>query len=534
MSKKLTTFALVGIAAILAATGCEKSTPPRHADDGEIVFAAQGLNFNVQTKVTPVTELATFNVLASTGTVGASETQAWAPVAVTKDGTDYLTGKYWPLTDQSYHFYASNASLTFGATGSTVTADGSTDIVVAYLPTPSFKEKNTLTFNHIYARVGNLTLNTQSGYTLSGVSATLKDGVSGGTYNIFSGNGQTDWTGWSALGAASDRALGAFSSSTTAPVSTNDLWLVPGDYTISVTYTLNKGDYSEQFTKTGTVSLVAGKTNTITATAVGGSASEIKFGVSVTAWSNNNIALEWTGFAGLQVAPGPLYYNGTSYEIKDSWNYDSYNSVYGKAAGSTLFSIQDMGELFEKADFSPSDGDIDNLLNPLNGWRLPTKTEIENMFISTSARNGSTVNGIAGAHWTTVSYNNKQSILFFPDNKTITGATLESVDSDEYENYLSENEINEYLAQGCVVFGYNVSGGIGEYYYEENFADEMNWGSYNLKYMTSTKANSTSFYGWSIDPQNYSPGGVYSDIVNYQIDVDCIGLTYMPVILVHQ
>ena len=28
MSKKLTTFALVGIAAILAATGCEKSTPP--------------------------------------------------------------------------------------------------------------------------------------------------------------------------------------------------------------------------------------------------------------------------------------------------------------------------------------------------------------------------------------------------------------------------------------------------------------------------------------------------------------------------
>ena len=293
MSKKLTRIALVGIAAILAATGCEKSTSPRHADDREIVFAAQGLNFNVQTKATPVTELATFNVLASTGTVGTSETQAWAPVAVTKNGSDYLTGKYWPLNDQNYHFYASNASLTFGATGSTVTADGSTDIVVAYLPSPSFKEKNTLTFNHIYARVGNFTLNTQSGYTLSGVSATLKDGVSGGTYNIFSGDGQTDGTSWSALSAASDRTLAGFSSSTTAPVSSNDLWLVPGDYTISVTYTLNKGDYSEQFTKTGTVSLVAGKTNTITATAVGGSATEIKFGVSVTAWTANQIEMEW-------------------------------------------------------------------------------------------------------------------------------------------------------------------------------------------------------------------------------------------------
>ena len=311
MKKSFYLFGLLAAAALMS-TGCEKSTPPRHADDGEIVFAAQGLNFNVQTKATPVTELATFNVLASTGTVGASETQAWAPVAVTKDGSDYLTGKYWPLTDQSYHFYASNASPTFGATGSTVTADGSTDIVVAYLPSPSFKEKNTLTFNHIYARVGNLTLNTQSGYTLSGVSATLKDGVSGGTYNIFSGNGQTDGTGWSGLSAASDRALGAFSSSTTAPVSSNDLWLVPGDYTISVTYTLNKGDYSEQFTKTGTVSLVAGKTNTITATAVGGSASEIKFGVSVTAWVLNDIVL------GFEQEPNYLILSGNA--IKSNIN----------------------------------------------------------------------------------------------------------------------------------------------------------------------------------------------------------------------
>ena len=435
--------------------------PPRHADDGEIVFAAQGLNFNVQTKVTPVTELATFNVLASTGTVGASETQAWAPVSVTKSGSDYLTGKYWPLTDQNYHFYASNASLTFGATGSTVTADGSTDIVVAYLPTPSFKEKNTLTFNHIYARVGSFTLNTQSGYTLSGVSATLKDGVSGGTYNIFSGNGQTDGTGWSALSAASDRALGAFSSSTTAPVSSNDLWLVPGDYTISVTYTLNKGDYSEQFTKTGTVSLVAGKTNTIIATAVGGVASEIKFGVSVTAWFSNPINMEFVEpatFAGLQIASGPLYYNGSSYEVKDSWNYDSYNSVYGKASGSTYFSFVDLGQLFEKADFSIEDGNIENLLDPFDGWRLPTKTEWE--AIIGTAREGSTVNGNAGKHYaliklsdiTHANYDNAEGLLLFPDGKVLTGseATLVELDHLSYYNYISGLELNSYLEQGCV------------------------------------------------------------------------------------
>ena len=458
-------LALVGIAAILAATGCEKSTPPRHADDGEIVFAAQGLNFNVQTKATPVTELATFNVLASTGTVGASETQAWAPVAVTKSGSDYLTGKYWPLTDQSYHFYASNASLTFGATGSTVTADGSTDIVVAYLPSPSFKEKNTLTFNHIYARVGSFTLNTQSGYTLSGVSATLKDGVSGGTYNIFSGNGQTDGTGWSSLSAASDRALGAFSSSTTAPVSTNDLWLIPGDYTISVTYTLNKGDYSEQFTKTGTVSLVAGKTNTISATAVGGSASEIKFGVSVTAWVLNDIDMGWNvpTFGGLQIAPGPLYFNGTNYEIKDNWNCHSYKSAYGKTAGSTYFKFVEMGQLFMKADYTDYYGeyeDIQNLLNPFSGWRLPTSEEC-NKIIGITSRAGSTVNDEPGIHYAHIELSDitytmfdhveVQGLLLFPDNTIIVGATLVG-GTDFYDSttQLTSNELNTYISQGCV------------------------------------------------------------------------------------
>ena len=416
-----------------------------------------------------MTELATFNVLASTGTVGASETQAWAPVAVTKDGTDYLTGKYWPLTDQSYHFYASNASLTFGATGSTVTADGSTDIVVAYLPSPSFKEKNTLTFNHIYARVGNFTLNTQSGYTLSGVSATLKDGVSGGTYNIFSGNGQTDGTGWSGLSAASDRALGAFSSSTTAPVSSNDLWLVPGDYTISVTYTLNKGDYSEQFTKTGTVSLVAGKTNTITATAVGGSASEIKFGVSVTAWSANAIVMEFAPtFGGLEISSGPLYYNGTSYELKDNWNYISHITAH--EAGACFHSINDdngifglfdstdlgeFGEYDSAYDYFDAGNSIQNDKKPFGEWRLPSRAEYD-VIIGTT-RQGSTVNGVSGVHYALVEVTDVGNIiglLVFPDGKTITGVSFTGKmdNSGSGSTSLTNSQLENYLSQGCAFF----------------------------------------------------------------------------------
>ena len=446
----------------------------------------------VSTKATEVTSsnLGTFNVIAASGAVG-SQTQVWSTTASQVGSTAvWTTDKYWPSTDQGYtSFYASNAALTFNAAGSTVSpADNSVDVVVAHKANPTYREQNALTFNHIYARVAGITLNTQSGYELSNVSATLQSPVTGGTYNL-----RTD--AWTPGAASANQAMGAFSGTTSAQSSSNDYWLVPGDYTLSVSYTLTKGDYQESFTKTGTVTLVQGKTNAITATAVGGSASEIKFGVSVTAWSANNIALEWTPtFAGLEIAPGPLYYNGTSYEIKDSWNYDSYNSVYGKASGSTYFSFVDLGQLFEKADFSTSDGNIENLLDPLSGWRLPTQAEWA-AIVGTS-RAGSTVNGEAGKHFVKVllfdvlhaGNSTPLGLLIFPDGKSITGKTFSNMDrtDDDSLGSITLSQLNTYLAQGCVFLpasGYYCDG-------DGWFGSGNNYGYY----WSSTESNSNYAY----------------------------------------
>ena len=424
--------------------------PPHNSlNDSEIRFSAGGLDVSVETRATPVTELATFNVLASTGSAG-SESQAWAPVAVTKSGSTYLTGKYWPAADPSYHFYASNAALTFAAAGSTVTADGSTDVVCAYLPSPAYGEPNALTFDHIYARVGSFSVATQSGYEISAVSATLKNGVSGGTYNLRTG-------AWSGLSAASDRACASFTGGTSSQSSSNDIWLVPGTYTISVSYTLTKGEYVVPFTKTGSVTLVAGKTNNISTTAVGGSASEIVFSVSLTSWSPNSIDMDWTPtFAGLEIAPGPLYYNGTSFEVKDSWNYDSYNSVYGVNSGSTYFNFIQLGQVFDSdgGSFSKSSGSIDNA-NTINGWRVPTLDEWASIVGTTRA--GSTVNGSAGKHYALIKLTGvthagsgtPNGLLIFPDGKTISGKALSGVDNTTQTTGVTLSELNTYLNQGC-------------------------------------------------------------------------------------
>ena len=171
-------------------------------------------------------------------------------------------------------------------------------------------------------------------------------------------------------------------------------------------------------------------------------------------------------FAGLQIAPGPLYYNGTSYEIKDNWNYSSYNSVYGKNEGSTFFSFTDMGKLFEKSDYNSSvDGSIDNLLDPLDGWRLPTYEEWEKIIASNSGdkRRGSTVNGHSGSYWSPIKIsdvafggaNKPFGYLFFPDGKTLAGKELLGynviLDFDSYTYYttsLTQSELNVYLDKG--------------------------------------------------------------------------------------
>ena len=160
-------------------------------------------------------------------------------------------------------------------------------------------------------------------------------------------------------------------------------------------------------------------------------------------------------FGDLVFASGPLYYGNDGYEIKDSWNYSSYGTVYGKNVGSTFFNYIEMGDLFKKSGFSSSDGPILNTLDPLDGWRLPTKDEWD--YIVGSTRPGSTVNGASGKHYAFIDFdhdNNQNTasisgLLIFPDNETITGAVLSYFDNVS-TNVITLEQFNNYLSQGCV------------------------------------------------------------------------------------
>ena len=214
------------------------------------------------TKASAVTSLSSFYVSASNGSTS-SQTNVWSSVQFTQvSGSSpavYKGSKVWPTSNPSYRFYASNVPLTYDQSGAQVSATNATDVVVAYLAVSNvtYKAKNTLTFKHIFARIGTVTVTAESPFTISNVNITITP-VTSGTYRLF----YDDWYSMT-TGSATTIASAAGTNN-------NDLYLKPGIYSLKASWTATNGSYTETFSnKYVDITLVEGKVNNITCTLSG-------------------------------------------------------------------------------------------------------------------------------------------------------------------------------------------------------------------------------------------------------------------------
>lgn len=261
------------------AAGCAKSVEPENQHPQQIVLCVgdDTIDMDVQTKATAITEIpSSLYYSVTTGTLGSSETTKKASASVSPASGKIATGLYQTANATSYNYYVSNCPITFAASGSTVSASNATDVIAGTATSSSTSPSVTL--DHIFARTGTLTLNTQTGYALSKVSWSIDSSTGGtaGTYNIAT-------KAWSSLTALASTSI----------TGSSDMYLVPGNYTLTVKYTLTKGDWTKSFTKKASVTLVGGKINNISGTASGGNASEISLTVSLTPWGSTDITADF-------------------------------------------------------------------------------------------------------------------------------------------------------------------------------------------------------------------------------------------------
>ena len=261
------------------AAGCAKSVEPENQHPQQIVLCVgdDTIDMDVQTKATAITAIpSTLYLSVTTGTRGSSETTKIASASVSPASGKIATGLYQTADPTSYNYYLSNCPITFAASGSTVSASNTTDVIAGTVTDNTTSPSVTL--DHIFARTGTLTLNTQDDYDLSNVSWKIASvtGGTAGTYNI----AKQAWSSLTTLNSTSIKG-------------SSDMYLVPGSYTLTVSYTLTKGDWTQNFTKKANVALVGGKINNISGTASGGNASEISLSVSLTQWGSTNITADF-------------------------------------------------------------------------------------------------------------------------------------------------------------------------------------------------------------------------------------------------
>lgn len=265
MFKRYNMAAMAGALLVLSIlpAGCVKDAPvPLSGEElREIVIGVSDDGLDVGTKATAVTSLPSSLYWGAT-TGSGTETAKWSNASATVSSSKINTGKYQTASPTAYNYYVSNVSMSVGA-NTTVSAVNTTDVICGRTAA-STSSSPTVTLGHVFARTGSLSL-TASGYTLSGVSCTIKSkgSLTGtrGTYNLRTG-------AWSSVTALSSTALGSssWSVSGSTATSSSDLYLIPGVYTVTVTYTVTKSGSSKSYTQSGDVTLVAGKRHNITVT----------------------------------------------------------------------------------------------------------------------------------------------------------------------------------------------------------------------------------------------------------------------------
>ena len=551
----------------IAAVACNQMSlmPVPETDSGKIRFLAEGpaIEMEVSTKATVNTsaQLETNGFLANAvkGSAG-SDVEVWSNQLFTKIGDAWEQDKWWPNADESYRFfgvYPASYTTTFTAGGPTIAATTANDILCAYKGDATYKTVNTLTFEHIFARLSNVTVTAVEPYTISAISINITP-KTGGTYNLYTGAGHADGTGWSSTTTGSVTNI----ANATPGTKNNDLYLVPGQYTLSATWTATKDSYSQTFSNIYVdVDLVAGKTNNITA-ALTGNGTEIHFGVNVTAWADNNINAGTVPLVNIYkftinesgdrviFSPGNLQYQASTNTwrfAEHQWDYVGNNNAnisssysewidlfgwgtsgvsgYSPIAtcyqpwststtssqynpyGSISTNLYDGGANAGKADWGYNT--IDNNGSPETEWRTLTKDEWTYLFNSRTGPAASTIGSTADVRYAQATIRTDETgvngIILFPDRGTFATSEFTNVGTlnakSAWTMRVTATQWTALEAKGCVFlpaagyrYGTTVSlAGSYGYYWSSSF--------YESTY--SADARYVKFYSGNVNPQEY-------------------------------
>lgn len=486
--------------------------------EGQVLFVTKGIsninNYSVQTKTT-TSSISSLDAGFNFSCLRTSyDYSVYNNVLFEKNGNFWSGNVYWPNSNAQYRFYAcypssySMSKASGNYNGLCIDASTEDDILCCYLENPTFNDVNTLDFEHIFARIGTIRVESSSEYTISNFTIKITPQISG-KYNL-------KYRTWSSIVESNIERTYTYSGGISPNSYVNitnfsDIYTIPNSYVITATWTASMSNtgYSETFTDRHlVVELAAGKINNITFTMTG-NAPRILVDVNVLNWSDNILygglfqndddGQEAVGVFtinddGDQIgfAPGFLEAHIASvdesgvYSI-DEWRFKedmispfstnySVNSwtsnfvfvgnlasikTYGVIDATTLSSST--GINYYRGSYIYKDyGLIPEVVQSVGfGWRMLSWEELD--YIINERETGITINGIENVRYTfcgTISTKNQSctSFIIFPDNfesdmfplsnftyfNSLTGGDF------RYSNRLSKEQCEQLRVAGCV------------------------------------------------------------------------------------
>lgn len=250
---------------------CSRTDGADTEKGGELRFYER-ISATVHTRAVAVESMQSFSVVA-----WKAGTCLWSGTA-SLSGSDYATGRVWEESDRGAAFYASNATIHTDAATPYISYNRSSydqDVIVASNASPTWGVRCPLEFSHILTRIGTLSVVPSGDFTVSGVTAKILLPRTVGTYSF-------DGT-WSALSGAEYEAVSA---------GANNIWLIPGTYTLDISYTLTGDLGSMPCHGTAEITLDAGDVNNITATV--GETVSVTVSASVDSWTRDETNYDYS------------------------------------------------------------------------------------------------------------------------------------------------------------------------------------------------------------------------------------------------
>lgn len=211
-------------------------------------------------------------------------------------------------------------------------------------------------------------------------------------------------------------------------------------------------------------------------------------------------------FGGVEISPGPVYYDGSTFKMVSNWYEKEYISgMQGLNTNSIYFTIPNLATYFDSTGSSfPNNRSVDNA-NTLSGWRMPTEAEIKLWYGGTS-RTTASVNGSAGRYYSRVLINDKTyngaypyGIIFYPDassQPSITASFINQYNVTNNYNSITEAQLNSLLEQGCVFFP--ATG-----YLSNASSTSLNNKDSVFRYWTCSNYNGTQFWALNLYGASY-------------------------------